>query len=247
MDKKEAIEVIKKNYPHVGFSGTEFEQALRTLVPELAESEDERIRKWIYNLVEILGYPADEDAEKELEEMQPIALAWLEKQKDVNIESIQTEFYNAGYEDGKEYMQKPAEWSEEDEKILNNTILSLQSLIDDGIHEKFIKTVKKEISWLKSLRPQPKQEPVLNEKDTWCCHAVWACVRDSRLYEGKEKESLLNFLQRIERWGFTFRDWKPSEEQMDALFNAVGDSLGKDYHNALSLLDFDIKHKLLWP
>ena len=58
------------------------QKAIKTLIPELSESEDERIRKWIFNLVENLGSPADEDAEKELEEMQPLALAWLEKQKE---------------------------------------------------------------------------------------------------------------------------------------------------------------------
>ena len=60
----------------------EMKTALEKEFPELAESEDERIRKWIFNLVENLGSPADEDAEKELEEMQPLALAWLEKQKE---------------------------------------------------------------------------------------------------------------------------------------------------------------------
>ena len=54
--------------------------------------------------------------------------------------------------------QKPAEWGEEDENMRNNTILSLQSLIDEGINDEFIKGVKDEITWLKSLRPQPKQE-----------------------------------------------------------------------------------------
>lgn len=46
-------------------------------VHKSAESEDERTRKWIYSLIENLGCPADEEAEKELEEMQPRALAWL--------------------------------------------------------------------------------------------------------------------------------------------------------------------------
>lgn len=44
MDRKEAIDVIKKNYPHVTSSGSQFETALRTLIPELID-KDERIRK----------------------------------------------------------------------------------------------------------------------------------------------------------------------------------------------------------
>ncbi len=56
---------------------------LETLIPELRESEDEKIRKWIYNLVSDLD-PQDDDAEKELDEMKPLVLAWLEKQKEAS-------------------------------------------------------------------------------------------------------------------------------------------------------------------
>lgn len=48
---------------------------------------------------------------------------------------------------------------EKDENMRNNTILSLQSLIDEGINDEFIKGVKDEITWLKSLRSQPHWKP----------------------------------------------------------------------------------------
>ena len=35
--------------------------------------------------------------------------------------------------------------------------------------------------------------------------------------------------------------WRPNEEQMMALQTAVADSLGKDYHSQLSLLEFDLR------
>lgn len=38
--------------------------------------------------------------------------------------------------------------------------------------------------------------------------------------------------------------WKPSEEQMMALQTAVADSLGKDYHNKLSLLEFNLRKRM---
>lgn len=41
------------------------------------------------------------------------------------------------------------------------------------------------------------------------------------------------------------KQWKPSEEQMDALAKAVEESLGKDYHNQLCLLEYYIKNKIL--
>jgi len=53
-----------------------------SIFPELRESDDERARKWLVDLVENLGEPADDDAEKELEEMRPLAPAYLEKQKE---------------------------------------------------------------------------------------------------------------------------------------------------------------------
>lgn len=56
------------------------------IIVKKEELEDERIRKWIYNIISSLGDPQDEDAEKELEEMQPLALAYLEKQKPVQLE-----------------------------------------------------------------------------------------------------------------------------------------------------------------
>lgn len=49
MERKEAIEVIKKNWPDSSF--TMLREALETLVPELKESEDERIRKCIGDVV----------------------------------------------------------------------------------------------------------------------------------------------------------------------------------------------------
>jgi hypothetical protein len=42
MERNEAIEVIKKNYPHVTESGSQFETALRLLIPELKESEAQK-------------------------------------------------------------------------------------------------------------------------------------------------------------------------------------------------------------
>ena len=77
---KEALEQAK--FYHGNCPSEPERKKLEKIFPELKESEDERVRKWIYSLVENLGYPADEDVEKELEEMQPLALAYLEKQKE---------------------------------------------------------------------------------------------------------------------------------------------------------------------
>ena len=83
MNKKEALEIVRKNYPHVGFSGSEFETALRELVPELAESKDERIRKTI-GLI-LIATEEDQDAFYRTHNLtRKECTAWLEKQKEQN-------------------------------------------------------------------------------------------------------------------------------------------------------------------
>ena len=113
MDRKEAIEVIKKNYPHVGISGSEFESALRELVPELNENEYERIRTRLIALVEAFGQGKYKD------EM----LAYLERMKEQKPAlRITKGFYEP---DGPLFdivEHQPAEWSEEDENIYNKAL-----------------------------------------------------------------------------------------------------------------------------
>jgi Mg/Co/Ni transporter MgtE len=130
MEREEAIEVVKKNYPYINDSISQFETALRTLIPELAESEDERT--WIINYLSnrILNSPII--AEKENLKK---AIAWLEKQGE----------------------QKPA-WSEEDEKLVKNLISTLSNLYARNLIEK--KTKEKYTNLLKSLkdRVQPQSQ-----------------------------------------------------------------------------------------
>lgn len=71
MERKEAIEVIKKNWPDSSF--TMLREALETLIPELKENEDERIRKW---LIHYFKEVCDNVSEKEKKGI----VAWLEKQ-----------------------------------------------------------------------------------------------------------------------------------------------------------------------
>lgn len=78
MTPEEAIKILQLNKDRLSGS---VRMALETLHPELAESEDERIRRWIRTRIENLR-GANEDAEKELSKMKPLALDWLEKQEE---------------------------------------------------------------------------------------------------------------------------------------------------------------------
>lgn len=75
MERKEAIEVVKKNWSDSSF--TMLREALETLVPELKESENEKIRKALIHLVEKSneqgGYALHKDEARKM-------LDWLEKQ-----------------------------------------------------------------------------------------------------------------------------------------------------------------------
>ena len=53
MERSEALEIVREYYPS---SGKDLNEALETLVPELKESEDERIRKAIFQaLSKVIG------------------------------------------------------------------------------------------------------------------------------------------------------------------------------------------------
>lgn len=55
--------------------------------------------------------------------------------------------------------QKPAEWSEEDERMLEPIISDLRELCNCETDEELISDYEDRIAWLKSLRPQPHWKP----------------------------------------------------------------------------------------
>lgn len=86
MERKEAIEIIKKNWPDSSF--TMLREALETLIPELTESEDEKIRKRLLEYFKSFtsetffnGVPTND------------AIAWLEKQGEQNYKIIKGKNY----------------------------------------------------------------------------------------------------------------------------------------------------------
>ena len=93
MDRNEALKVIKDNWTE---GRHQLSEALKTLIPELNESEDERIRKSIIRLIQRGGYMSPEDKDK--------AYAWLEKQGQkfidgtfVNVDEVRENFINEVY------------------------------------------------------------------------------------------------------------------------------------------------------
>lgn len=154
MTRKEAIKIL------MGYSYTPQERAaMEVLIPELAESEDERIRKALIYLVTTIGeyyLPKLEVRNK--------MLAYLEKQKEQEHPDwcFTCDEYKKGYEAGRlngltagynkaKKEQKPVEWSEEDEKTLASIIdyLNRSDLVG---YDEFIEFEE----FLQSLRPSWK-------------------------------------------------------------------------------------------
>ena len=182
MTRKEAMEIVKRLYNNSLFLEKD-KEAMSTLVPELVESEDERIRKDIIALIELFtdGSAVSPGSRTTKEE----ALEWLEKQKEEEgYEAIPVEStleyklgFKAGKESEKQKEQKPAEWDEDTKTNLDRalqiikkakgTLQGYQS--DDGIYEcdKAIEClehflyrgleIEKSVEWSKDYREEAIQ------------------------------------------------------------------------------------------
>lgn len=118
-----------------------------TIFPELAESEDERIRKAIIELLKEFG--RDDTG---IGENTKCMIAWLEKKKEPENTSASTMIPSCWEEEQKE--QKPAEWSDEDEKffaLLRSGLYNMKWRIGCVEYDKAIER-------LKSLRLQQNAE-----------------------------------------------------------------------------------------
>jgi len=147
------------------------------IFPELAESEDERIREWLVNYFKAVGKSwIHRDISPEQ------ILAYLEKQKEQENTSASTMAPSCWAEEPSlQKVQKP-DWSEEDEKMLDSIIKVVCGV---GVQPNGLR--EKQVSFLKSLRPQYHGDVTMTE------------AYKMGLEAGKASS------------------WEPSEEQMAAL------------------------------
>lgn len=139
--------------------------------------------------------------------------------------------YESGYADAKRE-QKPTEWSEEDEKII--TALT-KALIGSDSAEKIMLfdgvTIEMVSNWLKSLRPQPREEIYQSAKHDLAIRFM--NYLDKNRPEGKmglsngecediDKAFKENDWAKIMRYVEKYRpSWKPSDEQMQCLLAVI--------------------------
>ena len=130
----EALELARKIHSGEGVDAAAGWSTLETIFPQLRESEDERIRKWLVDYFSSIKATVWIHRDITCEQI----LDWLEK-------------------------QKPAEWSEEDADILNCCISSIEEAKENRYAYKETDgdtSYDREINWLKSLRPswKPNEE-----------------------------------------------------------------------------------------
>ena len=185
------------------------------IFPELKEIEDEKIRKALINHFRCVAKNGDTvwtnlDYDK--------VIAWLEKHRHTDI-ALENEYWR-GYDDAKMNMeekqgeQKPA-WSEEDEARFESCIKVLQT--SDGYET--INT-----KWFKSLkdRVQPKQEwseeneKVIDDAESWLDMLCGYLKNNSSQYIPVVKE-VISKLKSLRPQN----TWKPSDEQIEVLREAV--------------------------
>ena len=153
MNKESALQALKWELEHT--KSSTLKDAILALHPELAESEDERIRKVLLRCCDDwekgqFGCMAKEDV--------PAIRAYLEKQKEQeSLSTEETELNSIAFLEQIGYTcippgkEQPAEWSEEDEKM--------RKLCEDFVSEFHSIEAMQVKSWLKSLRLRSHWKP----------------------------------------------------------------------------------------
>ena len=209
MTREEAIHIVKTTN-----DWSELREALQELVPELAESEDERIRKEMIHFLEI---EKNQMTPEQCSACENRWIAWLEKQGE----------------------QKPVEWSEDDEfhlKSIESTIEYCKREVAENEEARYL--FNEDLNWLESLKnrclPQPKQEwSEEDEKNRDLLIKQLSALKCSFALDFKDAINWLKSLRPHKndyhegfKAGFEkakqmhYNCWKPTEEQMDALKEA---------------------------
>ena len=168
---------IMKEYLESGIAGVIAENTIKKAFPELAESENERIRKALITFFNRFPYDSIEAAGTNAKE----AIAWLEKQdkkpteiretkpKDISeflnrLNTVEQEFlleHIAKIRELDKEEQNPADWSKEDDYNLQCCVAKVQYDIDNGR----IGRNRELLTWLKSLKHRSQWRPSEEQMD----------------------------------------------------------------------------------
>ncbi len=160
MDYKEKYEMALEGLQEILSSGEDsikmsrLQLRLQGIFPELAESDDERIRK---EIIAILQYKYENFSKDPKYHNVPQWIAWLEKQGQTFTKKDVDDAYLKGVCDTKHELEKQGEqksaWSEEDSYMLGQAIKCVNNSGKLDVSTEEIEY------WLKSIGPQKKWKP----------------------------------------------------------------------------------------
>lgn len=227
---KELEGKIKKAYLYAQTDSTK--AVLEEILPELAESKDEKIRKELIEYIKSIKW-ADYAL---FQKFSPDdVIAWLEKQQSVEeiVERYKTSWYNEGRIDGRfegitddvkyqqgwhDALEKQGEqnstWSEEDERLRKTSISFLKHYADKG-YENAVEC----IDWLKSIKdrvqPHPRRE--WSKEDKVMLDEIIDFFENGTVKFQHDLSLYASWLKSLRPQPH----WKPSEEQIQCLHDAI--------------------------
>ena len=180
MERETAMKILKESHNKSLFAER---TALETIIPELKESEDERVKKRILLSLE-KDLMATKNSGCDTQDLEQ-CIVWLEKQgesytkKDVDdaylkgISDAKNELEKQGeqksfdYESAniqqKDFAQKPTDWwSEEDEEFLRRAINATKDVYP--VTANFLKSLKDRATWKPSEKQMEALDDALNER-----------------------------------------------------------------------------------
>ena len=221
MTREEAIKNIKLFFSGIGIAlSNKTKEAFNTLIPELAESEDERIRKRLITLIRVLdsSFFTGNNPSKEQ------CLAYLEKQKDAS---------------------KAIEAVDRIDKYIDEQVANAHDMKDSNPDKKYYQGWDDALGEMAGIlqdvysdEKQKEQKPIeWSDNDDQLIGFIFDLLNDLvwRKDLAMSKEECLERLKSLRP------SWKPSEEQIKALKYAAYHMLpGEEYRDILFSLLKDL-------
>ena len=164
MTREEAMEIAKKLYNDSLFLKKD-KEAMLTLIPELAENDDERMCKAALEGIEYLERKLGWDFIGDIDILD--VKEYLEKKKE----------------------QKPTVWSDNDDYYKRAIIVDLNGLYSTSTVEQYRDLLQKEMEWLDQLPERFVLQPKIEwtEKDDYIYSNIYSLVKENIIDPNKKQ------------------------------------------------------------
>ena len=206
----ERAQALYNDKNEIGYANAE--SVLEEVFPLLKESEDEKIRKELIDIVAKSPITfAFEDKNK--------VLAWLEKQGEQkptlrerykNI--AESEWFKKTHDGMSVSDDEEPKWTDDDERILKDILVDVKF---EGYNNDMLANSYKKINWLKSLKEKFKIQTRqgISKEDEYSFMLISGLIRQDQDLSPENKNKLRLWLKSI----IYQSRWKPSMAQLNAL------------------------------